>query len=80
MTHRTAHHLAKSGLAHIVASDAHGLATRGPGMTAAAASLNDPELARWLTVDLPGAVASGGDWLPPRPEPRHRRRRMFRRR
>lgn len=74
---QAARHLVASGLAHIIASDAHALRTRGPAMVAAAAALGDDELAWWMTTELPGAIAAGNDVLPPRPEGRRRRRRLF---
>ena len=67
--------LVRAGLAHLVASDAHTSAVRGIGLTEAARAVGDAALARWLTVDVPGAIVGGGP-LPVRPQGR-RRRRLF---
>lgn len=74
---RTALTLVETGLAHLVASDAHLPDVRGIGMAAAAESVRDPALARWLTYGIPAAIV-GGTELPPRPPVRPRRR-LFRR-
>jgi protein-tyrosine phosphatase len=74
---RTGMVLVETGLAHIVASDAHTPDVRGIGMAAAAASVGDEALARWLTHGVPAAIV-GGTELPPRPEVAPRRR-LFRR-
>lgn len=60
-------------LAHMVASDAHAPSIRAIGLGPAVATLGDDALARWLTVDVPGAVLAGAG-LPPRPMSRPRRR------
>jgi protein-tyrosine phosphatase len=61
------------GLAHMIASDAHAPEIRAIGLSAAAASVGDDHLARWLTVDVPAAVLA--DKEPPlRPVTRSRRR------
>ena len=66
-------------LAHLVASDAHAPSIRQIGMTAASEAVRDPALARWLTVDVPGALVRG-ESIPERPErPRSGRRRLLRR-
>jgi protein-tyrosine phosphatase len=64
------------GLAHLIASDAHTPNVRAVGMSAAAAAVGDEALARWLTVDVPGAIVDGSP-LPERPAPSGRRRRRF---
>jgi protein-tyrosine phosphatase len=46
------------GLAHLLASDAHAPSIRQIGLSAAAASLGDPALARWLTEDVPAAIVA----------------------
>ncbi len=74
---RTGLALVESGLAHLVASDAHTPDVRGIGMTDAAASVGDEPLARWLTHGVPASIV-GGTELPPRPSARPRRR-LFRR-
>ena len=60
------------GLAHVIASDAHTPEVREVGMAAAAASLRDQGLARWLVEDAPAAIAAG-DRVPTRPARRKRR-------
>ena len=66
-----ARRLLELGLAHCVASDAHGPGVREAGLRAAAATLGAP-LGRWLTEDAPAALLEGRP-LPPRPERRRRR-------
>jgi protein-tyrosine phosphatase len=70
--------LLDAGLAHLIASDAHAPTVRAIGMTAAAESLDDEELARWLTHDVPAALLAG-DTIPPRPERRRSIRLPWRR-
>lgn len=55
------------GLVHVLASDSHGPHISREGMAAAAATLDDPELARYLTVDAPGAIVAG-EPVPERPQ------------
>jgi protein-tyrosine phosphatase len=75
---RASRALLDGGLAHLVASDAHSTVVRPAGLAAALASLDDPELARWLTEDVPGAVVHGAE-LPRRPvRVRHSRLRLRR--
>lgn len=64
------------GLAHMVASDAHAPEVRAIGMSSAVEAIDDPELARWLTRDVPRAVLDGRP-LPARPHARPARRRRF---
>jgi protein-tyrosine phosphatase len=66
-TQRCARELLDRDLAHLIASDAHTPSVRAIGMRAAADSLGDDVLARWLTVDLPRAIVDDAP-LPPRPE------------
>ena len=66
-------------LAHLVASDAHAPTLRAIGMSAAARSLGDDALARWLTVDVPRAILDAAS-VPLRPAPTRRRRGLLRRR
>ena len=47
------------GLVHVLASDAHGSHISRQGMAAAVESLGDPEFARYLTVEVPGAIVAG---------------------
>jgi protein-tyrosine phosphatase len=71
--------LVETGLAHLIASDAHTPDVRGIGMSGAAHSVGDEELARWLTHDVPEAIAAGTP-MPPRPiKVRPRGRSRFRR-
>jgi protein-tyrosine phosphatase len=55
------------GLVHVLASDSHGPHISREGMATAAASLDDPELARYLTVEAPGAIVAG-EPVPERPQ------------
>jgi protein-tyrosine phosphatase len=54
------------GLAHLLASDAHAPTIREIGLSAAARSIGDVQLARWLTEDMPAAIVSSSP-LPDRP-------------
>lgn len=58
--------LIEGGLAHLIASDAHHASVRAIGMTAAADSVGDEALARWLTLDVPAAILGDAE-IPPRP-------------
>lgn len=60
-------------LAHLIASDAHAPDVRAVGLRSAAAAVGDEPLARWLTVEVPGAIVEGTP-LPERPERTARRR------
>jgi protein-tyrosine phosphatase len=60
------HRLVTAGLAHIVASDAHGSRVRAPGMLAALKAIRDDALARWLASDVPRAILQD-QALPARP-------------
>jgi protein-tyrosine phosphatase len=72
--------LLERGLAHLVASDAHAPDLRAVGLSGAVESIGDPELARWLTEDVPRAILDGAR-TPPRPvEDRPRRLGFLRRR
>ncbi|HEX3455790.1 MAG TPA: CpsB/CapC family capsule biosynthesis tyrosine phosphatase [Gaiellaceae bacterium] len=64
------------GLAHLLASDAHTPDVREGGLAGAVEAVGDPELARWLTVEVPMAVITDAP-VPRRPETKKRR---FRRR
>lgn len=66
----TSHTLIETGLAHLIASDAHAASIRAVGMTSAAAAVGDAALARWLTHDVPAALVDGRS---PPPRPRGRR-------
>jgi hypothetical protein len=62
----------------LLASDAHAAGVREAGLSRAARTVGDDALARWLTVDVPGALLAGDD-LPPRPASGGPRRRRWRR-
>jgi protein-tyrosine phosphatase len=64
---RCARTLLDSRLAHLIASDAHAPSVRAVGMADAARAIDDTELARWLTVDVPRAIVDGVE-IPRRPE------------
>jgi protein-tyrosine phosphatase len=61
--------LIETGLAHLIASDAHAASIRAVGMTSAAKAVGNEALATWLTHDVPSALVTGGS-LPPRPRGR----------
>jgi len=61
--------LIDTGLAHLIASDAHAATVRAVGMTSAAAAVGNAALAQWLTRDVPRALLAGRS-LPPRPRGR----------
>jgi protein-tyrosine phosphatase len=65
----TAQRLVASGLAHVIASDAHRPRVRAAGLLAAVDAIRDDALARWLVSDVPRALVQGGP-LPPRPRSR----------
>lgn len=73
----TARTLLDFGLAHMLASDAHGFAVRTFGLAAARRKLRDEALGRWLTDEVPAAIVSGSK-LPARPVRGRRRRLLFR--
>jgi protein-tyrosine phosphatase len=55
-TRATALRLLESRHAHLIGSDAHAPSLREMGLSAAARAVGDPELARWLTIDVPRAI------------------------
>lgn len=63
----TALTLADAGLVHNVASDAHNTGRRPPGAQEQIAAAGLGHLARWLTVDVPGALLAGGS-VPAQPD------------
>jgi protein-tyrosine phosphatase len=69
---KTAIRLLELGLAHMLASDAHAPSVRQIGMANAAAAIDDPLLARWLTWEVPGAIVACRE-PPARPEAGRRR-------
>lgn len=56
----------RRGIAHDVASDAHSTDRRPPGMRSELEASGFGPQARWLTLDVPAAICSGG-LLPPAP-------------
>ena len=58
--------LLELGLAHLIASDAHAPSVRAIGLSGAVQEVRDPDLARWLTQGVPGAIVDGTK-LPQRP-------------
>lgn len=58
--------LARDGMIHNVASDAHDHSQRPPGMSAELERAGLGALARWLTVEVPGAILADEE-IPPRP-------------
>jgi protein-tyrosine phosphatase len=64
---RFARGLARDGLLHNVASDAHDDVHRPPEIAAELARAGLAPLTRWLTEAVPRAILDGGE-LPPRPE------------
>ncbi len=63
---RFALQLARDGLLHNVASDAHDAVHRPPVIATELARASLAPLARWLTEEVPRAVLDGGE-VPPRP-------------
>jgi len=61
-----ARELLELGLAHCIASDAHGPGVRDAGLSAAAKAVGGGEMAQWLTHDVPAALLANRA-LPPRP-------------
>jgi protein-tyrosine phosphatase len=74
---RAARALLAKGIAHVLASDAHGTDVREAGLADAVAAVGDAALARYLTEDVPAAVVAG-DAVPP--PPARQSRRLWRRR
>jgi protein-tyrosine phosphatase len=71
-----AHELIDTGLAHMLASDAHHAAVREVGMSGAAKALGHGALARWLTEDVPAAILADAP-IPGRPPGARRRKGWF---
>lgn len=71
--HAASRRLLELGLVDVIASDSHGAEVRSFGLRAAAESLGDPGLARYLTVDAPAAIVAG---RPLEPGSRQLRRRF----
>jgi protein-tyrosine phosphatase len=66
---RFALRLAREGLVHNVASDAHDLAARAPGIGSELERAGLAPLATWLTQAVPAAILDGGE-IPARPASR----------
>ncbi len=64
---RFALELARDGLLHNVASDAHDHVDRPPAIAAELEAVGLAPLAQWLTDAVPHAILDGGE-IPPRPE------------
>ena len=67
----TAKTLVTSGLAHVVASDAHTASVRRGGLAHVAGEVGDTGLAEWLAAAVPAAIVAGAP-LPMRPDRRRR--------
>jgi protein-tyrosine phosphatase len=63
---QTARRLVESGIAHLLASDAHNASIREVGMSSAARAVGG-RLADWLTYDVPAAILADAP-IPPRPQ------------
>lgn len=70
----TSAELVSSGLAHLLASDAHGAADNRTSLVEALAAVSGAELGRWLVEDVPRAILADWDELPLRPASPRRRR------
>jgi protein-tyrosine phosphatase len=75
-TQACARTLLDTGLAHLVASDAHPPSIRRIGLAAAVEAVDDAELGHWLVEDVPAALLAG-EPLPRRPSPPSARRRLW---
>jgi len=71
----TARTLVALGLAHLIASDAHGPRLRHAGLSDAASTIRDDRLARWLLHEVPLAIINGRN-APHRPAAAMRQRRF----
>ena len=72
---KTARRLLESGLAHVLASDAHTPEIREAGLGAAEAAIGDERLAAYMTMEAPAAIVAGE--AVPAPPTRASRRRRF---
>jgi protein-tyrosine phosphatase len=68
--------LIRSGLAQLLASDAHHASVREVGMAEAVHRVGDPALARWLTWEVPSAILADKA-IPPRPRVKARHGRLL---
>lgn len=69
---RAAWSLLELGLAHLLASDTHGISGRGYGLREACRRIGDLDVVRYLTVDGPSAILSDSQL---QPIPKYRRHR-----
>jgi len=60
--------LLRQGLAHNVASDAHHVLDRGPGMASEIEQAGLGALTDWLTQAVPAAIVAGAELVPARPQ------------
>jgi protein-tyrosine phosphatase len=65
---RFALELVRDDMVHNVASDAHDLDQRRPGIAADLKQAGLDPLADWLTHQVPAAILNGEETMPPRPE------------
>ena len=74
---RYAHELVRDGLVHNVASDAHDVHRRPPGLRAELEEAGYGEHAGWWCEEVPGAILAGTQipYPPPAPLPQKRKRR-----
>lgn len=70
---KAADRLLESGLAHVLASDAHTPEIREAGLAAAAEAVGDDSLAAFLTTEAPAAIVAG-EAVPDPPRKARRRR------
>jgi protein-tyrosine phosphatase len=70
---KAADRLLQSGLAHVLASDAHTPEIRGAGLADAAEAVGDDRLAAFLTTEAPAAIVAG-EAVPDPPRKGRRRR------
>jgi protein-tyrosine phosphatase len=66
---RFAMQLAREGLIHNVASDAHDRTRRPPGMAEEIERAGLGALGEWFTQTVPAAILNGAEEVPPRPVP-----------
>ncbi len=76
---RVAEELLDAGLAHLIATDVHAPALGRAGLAAAAVTLSDESVSRWLVQDVPAAIVNDTP-VPARPSRSARRRRRSLRR
>jgi protein-tyrosine phosphatase len=75
-------HMLENGLAHVIASDSHGLRNRPPKLLEAfrfASEIVGEEAARELVLDIPGRLVKGEPYEPPAPPLQQRKPPLWRR-